>query len=330
MMKKRLLFSPVYVYICIVIAIILYQTLYSVLSTDDFAHAVEVGVYQIPFFSYIRYAWLFMADIYMRWQGTYFSMFLQGLLSPINQYGITQLHIVMFVQALCFFLSFVFFLKTLLQNHSKHTRVILFALFLFSLFQLRTYPEVFTWFSGATSYSMPLSVYLLGFSFLIQSRQKHTILYSILSAICFFLAGGGSLTIVGLGCYWGFLLIFGNMIETRHIDKREFLLFFIMLLGALINVCAPGNYLRHAEGATSLQIGFAFLLTYAIAKTEILFLAHSIYYFIAILASFLLGCFHPSKRKRFLLYSFLSLGTFLLVIFPLALGYNSQEVPNRV
>lgn len=78
---------------------------YTVLIADDFAHGVRVGAYHVSFPSYLAASFRFVKDLYLNWQGTFFTMFLQAFLSPINNFGLAQLKAVMISNALLFFLS---------------------------------------------------------------------------------------------------------------------------------------------------------------------------------------------------------------------------------
>ena len=67
---------------------------YTVLSGDDFTHGVRVGVFHVSLPAYFGASLLYVKDLYMDWQGTFFSMFLQAFLSPINNFGLAQLRAV--------------------------------------------------------------------------------------------------------------------------------------------------------------------------------------------------------------------------------------------
>lgn len=54
---------------------------YSVLAADDFSHANSVGYASKNLGEYIITSIEYSKEMYITWQGTYFSMFLQALLS---------------------------------------------------------------------------------------------------------------------------------------------------------------------------------------------------------------------------------------------------------
>lgn len=82
---------------------------YTVLSGDDFTHGVRVGVYHVSLPRCFAASLLYVQDLYMDWQGTWFSMFLQAFLSPINNFGLPQLRAVMVGNALLFLVSLAVF-----------------------------------------------------------------------------------------------------------------------------------------------------------------------------------------------------------------------------
>lgn len=75
---------------------------YTVLVADDFAHGVKVGVFHVNFVKYLCKSAEFMMDRYLNWQGTYFSMFIQAFLSPINNFGLPQLRVIMIFNSILF------------------------------------------------------------------------------------------------------------------------------------------------------------------------------------------------------------------------------------
>ena len=78
---------------------------YTVLLGDDFTHGVRVGAFHVSFPNYLAASFRYVKDLYLDWQGTFFAMFLQAFLSPINNFGLPQLKVVMTGNVLFFSLS---------------------------------------------------------------------------------------------------------------------------------------------------------------------------------------------------------------------------------
>ena len=138
------------------VTIIIHTSFYTVLQADDFSHALSVGVFNVNFYKYFVASLRYAKKMYMTWQGTYFSMFIQALLSPLNNFGLSQLRVVMVLNALLF--SVVFFLliwetsKEILLS-DKYFRMFICACVIIPFLGFRTYTEIFFWFSGAASYT---------------------------------------------------------------------------------------------------------------------------------------------------------------------------------
>ncbi len=99
--------------ICLIAPTII-TSYYSVFIDDDFEHAATVERIHETHPSYLVSSWLFMTDKYMNWQGNYFSMFIQALLSPANQGGFRQLRITMVANSVLFFSTFFSFIYVML------------------------------------------------------------------------------------------------------------------------------------------------------------------------------------------------------------------------
>ena len=143
---------------------------YTVLLGDDFTHGVRVGVFHASLPRYFAASLQYMKEIYLDWQGTYFAMFIQAFLSPINNFGMGQLRAVMMGNALFFFGALLLLVWNVLgfalqERKMLHLRLTVFTLVLFGVLNGQIFTEIFFWFSGATAYGIPFSVMLLSVSF---------------------------------------------------------------------------------------------------------------------------------------------------------------------
>ena len=89
---------------------------YTFFTADDYWHAVTAGGIQNTFPELWSAAWDFMGTRFYGWQGTFFSMFLQIFLCPLN-WNIPNpyraLHIILIVVCLLFFFSLYLFNRNL-------------------------------------------------------------------------------------------------------------------------------------------------------------------------------------------------------------------------
>lgn len=187
------------IYIMSILALIymifnmVYAASYSVLVGDDFWHGVEIGKFHVPFGEYVIASFKFAKKIYLEWQGTYFSMFIQALLSPINNFGFRQLRIVMASNALIFFGALILFCIIMLRRIDKeynYLKALIIAIIVFAICGYEVYSEIFFWFSGATSYSIPLSLLLLGASLFLLIDEKRNMIYAAASGLLGIFSGG--------------------------------------------------------------------------------------------------------------------------------------------
>ena len=223
--------------IAAVIAVLVMGAGCTVLSGDDFTHGVRVGAFHVSLPKYFWASLLYVQDLYMDWQGTWFSMFLQAFLSPINNFGLPQLRAVMVGNALLFLGSLAALLwvglsffreemgmcgggveasrgKTAGVEVSDGTRrlvpfkLLLLTLFFLTVVNADVYAEVYFWFSGAVAYSMPFSLLLFALALLLLAN-KETISTgrkkgcAAAAAVLLFFSSGGSLAVAGAGLHFG-------------------------------------------------------------------------------------------------------------------------------
>lgn len=319
------------------VTIIIHTSFYTVLQADDFSHALSVGVFNVNFYKYFVASLQYAKKMYMTWQGTYFSMFIQALLSPLNNFGLSQLRVVMVLNALLF--SVVFFLliwetsKEILLS-DKYFRMFICACVIIPFLGFRTYTEIFFWFSGAASYSMPLICLFVSFICLLYAnRKKKNIIFIILSVFCGLCAMGGSLAVVGIGCYVMLLWTLMKYVHIQKVSATNTICFCMFLVGALFNVIAPGNYVRHERIDEKIRFVKSLAQTGKTLYFEIEWLLKSTNIIIFILLIIICGIVFCEKLrvnlKIYTFFSALALLTPAVAIFPVILGYSGVNFPNR-
>lgn len=325
-------------FICVSSLLVLLTTLvasYSVLTADDFSHGISVGVSNVDFITYLKASWAFMINIYKTWQGTYFSMFIQGLLSPANNLGLTQLSIVMVVNSVLLFgsIALCIFKGLRFKENDLFIKSIFFFIVVVEMTCFVSYEEIYTWFSGATSYSFPLSFCLIGITCLLQYFKNKKSLYVILACLCGFISGGGSLTIGGFGCYTVLVLVVYDYLNNKKLDKQNIVVLCVWIISALINVLAPGNYIRHgATDSTGLHLitGLtgSIIMVLMRCRDEALYSAIVLFLLISFMVGYYFGDKENSKNKFIcaLLYALVS----FVVSFPVALATSGPNLSNRI
>ncbi|MBD5458794.1 MAG: hypothetical protein HDR27_09520 [Lachnospiraceae bacterium] len=318
---------------------------FTVLVGDDFTHGVRVGAFHVPFFQYFAASLQYMKEIYLDWQGTYFAMFIQALLSPINNFGLPQLKVVMILNVLLFAASLFGVIWTafdfiLREKKMPQVRLTVFSILLFSILDAEIFTEIFFWYSGAVAYSIPFSFMLLAVMFfLLQNNDSYSkgkkLVFSICSAFFLFCASGGSLTVTGTGCYIVLLLAFGFYLTSRKISVKNIVVTAIGIVGAVINVIAPGNFSRHTQNSG----GGGFMLIQSVkwavknvwAETERL--TKETMFGVMLIAMLLMGIYLSARLQRILkeygIISVLALLAGYVTALPVAVGYAGPLFPNR-
>ncbi len=318
---------------------------YTVLVGDDFTNAVRIDAFHVPFFQYAGASFAYVKSMYMDWQGPYFAMFVQAFLSPINNFGLTQLRVVMVCNVLFFMGSLLFMVWAVLgyvynrQDRKLHVRLTLFSIVLFSILDARIFSEIFFWYCGASAYCMPLSVLQVSIGLFLMSnnepvsKRKRNVLTAA-SAVTLFLASGGSLAITGTGCYVILLLTVGFYLASKKFSITNIIITVSGIVGALVNVAAPGNYARHAESA-----GEGFLLFKAVKWTvknvcmETERLSKETLFGVMVIAMILIGVYLSDRIRTSLVpYGMVSVFALLsgfVTVFPVVFGYGGSYLPNR-
>lgn len=335
---------------------------YTVLSGDDFTHGVRVGAFHVSLPQYFAASLLYVQDLYMDWQGTWFSMFLQAFLSPINNFGLPQLRAVMVGNALLFLGSLAALLWTGLSFFQTETgvrgkeadvsrgkiadaaggftlRLVILLLFFLTVVNADVYAEVYFWFSGAVAYSMPFSLLLLALSlFLLINREKGSLrgknICAGAAAALLFLSSGGSLAVAGVGCYMALMLTAVFFLLTKKVSRANLTVFAAGFAGALINAAAPGNFSRHdGTAGEGLHFGQAVLYTLRMFTEESCRLFRETMLGLAFLLMIAAGLYLSGKcrvaLREYGIATAFALLAGCVAYFPVALGYGGYYVPNR-
>lgn len=318
------------------VGIIAISSTYSIMTADDFTHGVLIGVKHVDFISYFKASWSYMIEVYKTWQGTYFSMFLQALLSPANNGELLQLDIEMFISNILLFMSLAFLIFKGL-SFKKNDLLIKSIFYFLVVIQITCYIdyyyEIYYWFSGATSYSMPLSLSMFGIAFTLMYIRERKTKYLLLTCICGLCSGGGSLTVAAFGCYCILTVCIYDYLNTKKINKGNLTIFIIWVMSAIINVLGPGNYIRAGvdRGRTiSLASGLIGCVLQVLMRCKAILLESPIVF--VLLVALVTGHYFGSKENiknkiiTSLVFAFIS----FVVAFPVALATGGPNVSSRL
>lgn len=321
--------------LCIAVLVLLsviVTSWYTFYSHDDFTTVQSARGYGT---NLIVAGLKYVVDWYFGWQGTYTASFLMIALSPLNGLGLIQLRIVMVLNVVLFGASLWVFINAVCRSLHVEERkysILFFSLAVIGIFGFAGWTEVFYWFVGAMVYAVPMSFCLLGLAMALHVKSRIGI---CTSAVFMFLASGGALEIAGLGCFV-LLGICGVRWLNRSVKRKDFIIFGIAVLGALINTVAPGNYVRH-EVIDDTGLHFGTTMIYTVLEVlqtveDVLFNTPCV---LLILVAGMIGAI-IGKTKKMLdkkvacAISFFCAVTPFVTCFPVFLGYSMlDEFPNR-
>lgn len=330
--------------IIFLIGVICTGAYYTILHADDFSHACNyseiidlIGISNTFLGSNVVISLVYAMGVWLNWQGTYSAMFIQALFSPLNGNGMIQLRIVMIINALLLLISLVVILYVLLGRLFKKNNAIFLCIctgILYLFTSSKAYTEIFYWYSGATSYSFPMSCLFLSLILLVLSTENKSKVYYIFSAVLGVCAMGGSLCIAGTGCYFLLIILLGYYLENKTISKRYIGLFCIYFLGALLNAIAIGNFSRHASYGKELKIIGAMKNTLELYLDEIRWVFFESPILVVGLIFLLFGVMLSKQTKvdpkNYLLCSICFMVIPIVAIYPVVLAYNGVSYfPNR-
>ena len=333
-----MIYAVCILYIIASVLILSFSTSYAILTGDD------LGIRQPPepltFTGVLRVAADKVAYAYHAWQGTFFMIFLNTVLHPMNGLGMTGFRITMFTCTILFFLSLFFFIVVLNRfiRNDKHRHVIPFiALFLFAFLNLHpdSYSEVFFNLTTATNYSVPMALSFLSLSLMLKAFRGPDMRGIVIACIASFCVSGCSLMTVGAHCYLLLLLTVYAYLKHRPVFRYCLANLAVSLAGALVNVLAPGNYERQRAigGATGGFVSAALsTVKYTLLETEALlsgtpFLASLIA--MLILSMLVRDTDEPGRILTCIRLSAFTLVTPFVALFPLELGSHSAGLHPR-
>lgn len=265
-----------------------------------------------------------MNKIYFKWQGTYTHNFLMGCEELILKNGFFIYRVVCILSILIFAFSLYVFFKGILKYFKIEDKIgsaITAITFFIVLTNSFTMSEIFLWFPGIAAYTFPISMGLFSIGILLSHQESKKA--EVISCIFAFIAAGGSLMISAFIC--GILLIF---VFDKSINKR--MPFIVSFIGALVNVAAPGNYVREDDidkTDTGLHLFKSVYWSVKMALSEIadLFIDTPFLIFLILFFIVALVAYRKIKFKNVTLLSVIYCFALVIAInYPLALGYGKE------
>lgn len=333
------------------------STRYTVFWTDDFSDARAATEYGG---SIIHNALMYTDHMYQVFQGTYSSIFLASIFSPLASENLALLRLISILNIVLFIISSYVLIKNILiqLNFAKSYEIVFLSLIIIPLLSYKSYAEILYWYTGQTVYTFPLSFgfFAVSLMFNINNNSKSKCILVFKYGLLFLLIAlgcGGSLQISGVICY--LILFLPIMINFQYfIDESprvyfskivyfyknhiEYFIAFMMSLAlTLINLLAPGNFSRYGEiESTEVSIIKAIFYSFNMMYTTFRFYICDTTLIMFLVAAVIFGMISKKviKYKLSIVVSLFSIGLVFISLFPVVLGYKHDNVwkyyPSRV
>lgn len=309
---------------------------YIVPASDDFSYTdyiIEFGGHTISGVSKL------VKTYYQRWQGAFLGIGIKGVIDPMNRIGWENIGIILCLTIILFVITLFVIICSFTKKccHDKSVLFLLAALWIAIVLNVRVMKELLLWFTGACDYTLAIITGLLGGLCLLKynkegiTKEKKVVFLGI-SVLLVFLTGGGSLQIAGFFC-WVYLLYLGWSILKKRNIKTAIIVFMSSFMGALVNVAAPGNYVRKSVSYESISFVKAAYYAVVAVGNEIKRIFSSTYIplflLLIIILLFIYGNAIEEKLFHPMIVGIAVVGGWVISTFPVCYGYGDSSLAER-
>lgn len=191
--------------------------------------------------------------------------------------------------------------------------------------------ETISWYCTMIGYLFVVACSFWGIICFLRAIQSDRLKYVIISSVLGFLASGGSLNITALNCGMYLLIAFAT-IYVYHKKKIAFICFFSTLTGAVVNVIAPGNYIRHGTNSYPIFSALSTAAYYGKRQIQKLMFGSPYVLLLCIFFVLMIKIIHnprPIKEKHLVVAGVVIILGIVMVNFPVCLGYIVNYFPER-
>jgi len=326
--------------VCVVVTIVyLIPVRFLMPSMDDYIYADQI--IRGPMagdHSALSSVFMSVGNVYLTWQGNYFSFFILFLYAAIGGLAISWVRFTIAVNIVLLFFSIFFLLCSILRNgeNLRHTDLYLIMTLLLLVFcgLNRASPsEALYWLNASVIYTMPLALSLFSLGNAIRYRDSHSAKNLIISCILAACAAGGVLMITAFLNAALLCLILNDWLTNKKINRGILADFMMAMAGGLVNALAPGNFVRAQKNdLSSNRIAAAFKNTLLVFEERVSFSLRKEYLLCGCIALFLLMLFsvrQDNRKEKMVRPVVLWIeGLFILfaTIYPVIFGYNSTAI----
>lgn len=269
--------------------------------------------------------------------GTWFSFVIGYALNPLLREGQTSLVVELRMMFLLEIIGGIYLLYaiayTLGMKKEKTLRIMFLVMGPLLLF--KEYYELYLWWTTACTYMMPTFLFMFGWGTLLIAIKRKKVWQYICSAVLLFAMAGGTLNVVGAGCYLVLLTTLVLSYYQKKLHVPSLIVTITTALSACITAFAPGNFRRYdSQGVEKISILKSWYNTFLIVGVETKWLLLKTFF----IAFLIVGCIWGYRQKKTLklrevviLCVFSALLPFVTA-FPVVLGYNAtsyKQIANR-
>jgi hypothetical protein len=311
--------------------------IYTNFSLDDYSNMSRLFYEGLGTESLIRIAWKEMMSVYQTWQGTFSGAFVT-FWTLGAAYGNVKTARLMLFGVLILFFTALWLIAGMIVKFVFRDRNYVWEMFIYSTLIIVgigscSPAESLYWLTGACMYTIPFALSVYGAIMYLKYFQERKSGWLISAGVIGFLASGGVLQVTAL-VNAAYLLIFCKYVISRNWRWKDIIPFVMCLTGALINVCAPGNYLRH-DVVTQEKINLIRIILYTLYSVlmRLVYLLQNGLLLAAMLV-IVVGILMSKKQLVKCSWNPLWMGiigfcTVLLSVFPVALGCNNVVKSDR-
>lgn len=319
-------------------AVFLAVAAHTLINSDDYGSLIE---YQVGggLGSILQNAARLTGRAYLEHMGAYTSFFLGNALIFAFMEGWFSLPALMVVLTLLLMAAWVGFVMTavcsagLCRDRSERNVALLFgAASLFCVYDIQVWPEIDNWISGFNAYGLPTIFGMIAAALLCR-RAAASRRWAVVATVCAFLSSGGTLQITGGICSLLLVILLIKLLQG-FAKPADGIVFGAAFVGALINVAAPGNYVRRDSlDPTGFHPGIAFPFIIQWGNTVWTSLLTHAWVLALAVGIFVLGVhlhqrIRPQTWKLLLLLVACAAAPYVSA-FPVCLGYGGGYFPNR-
>lgn len=310
-------------------------TKYALFMTDDFPIAnATISRYNGSYFlTGIKNA----ANYWRVYNGTWVSFVVAYWLHPAVHGGQKALVIALRIMLSLMLVSSVYFCYSIscFFELKKEKTLRILMLLVFPLLLFKEYFELYMWWLTSCTYMMPFFFLLFGFGTLLFAVKSGKIWQYVLAGVLLFLMSGGTLTVVGLGCYLVLLLVMGWSFYQKKMCVPGTIVFMTTFIGACITAFAPGNFTRYeGQDVGKISVFTSFVNGLRILKVEGKWLLFDTAFVAFVILAFLWG--NRIKKSVSLLNVLIGTAACIMMpvvtIFPVVMGYGTssyKDISNR-